>query len=130
MSPQHRQAIETARVENKAVGNYLKVLNENPVRRGPRRTPERIRARIGEINASVNSASPIKRVSLIQERRNLEQSLKAGQKTVDTSHLERDFVKYASAFSSRKGIGYGAWREMGVPASVLKQAGINRGAAK
>ncbi len=40
--------------------------------------------------------------------------------------LERDFVKVAKAYSAKKGISYGAWREFGVSPEVLKKAGISR----
>ena len=30
-------------------------------------------------------------------------------------------------YAQRKGISYAAWRELGVPADVLKKAGISRG---
>jgi hypothetical protein len=50
------------------------------------------------------------------------------QTTVDLSGFEADFVKAAKGYSERKGISYTAWRELGVPAAVLKQAGIGRGA--
>ena len=43
--------------------------------------------------------------------------------------LEDEFVDAASGYSQRKGISYTAWRELGVPASVLKRAGIGRGAS-
>jgi hypothetical protein len=46
--------------------------------------------------------------------------------TVDLSSLESDFVKTASKYAERKGISYAAWRELGVPADVLKKAGISR----
>jgi hypothetical protein len=45
---------------------------------------------------------------------------------VDLSALEREFAKVAQAYSQRKGISYAAWRELGVPADVLKRAGIGR----
>jgi len=38
-------------------------------------------------------------------------------------------VKVAKAYSQRKGISYGAWKEFGVPSDVLKKAGITRGAS-
>jgi hypothetical protein len=38
-------------------------------------------------------------------------------------------VKNARAYSRAKGISYGAWREVGVPADVLREAGIARGGA-
>ena len=46
---------------------------------------------------------------------------------VDLSALEADFVKTAAKYAERKGISYAAWRELGVPADVLKKAGISRG---
>jgi hypothetical protein len=45
---------------------------------------------------------------------------------VDLSALEAAFVKTAGAYSDRKGISYAAWRELGVPADVLKRANISR----
>ena len=40
--------------------------------------------------------------------------------------LEEAFVGAASEYSDRKGISYSAWRELGVPAAVLKRAGVKR----
>ena len=40
--------------------------------------------------------------------------------------LETAFVKTAAQYAQRKGISYAAWRELGVSADVLKQAGISR----
>ena len=37
---------------------------------------------------------------------------------------ERAFVEAAAPYGERKGISYKAWREVGVPAAVLKRAGI------
>jgi hypothetical protein len=48
------------------------------------------------------------------------------QEKVDLTELEQEFVKAALGYSERRGISYAAWREAGVPASVLKQAGVSR----
>lgn len=40
--------------------------------------------------------------------------------------MEEEFVTLAAAYSASKGIAYAVWRGAGVPASVLKRAGINR----
>jgi hypothetical protein len=32
----------------------------------------------------------------------------------------------AKKFGEKRGIGYGAWRDAGVPAQVLKKAGVRR----
>ena len=44
----------------------------------------------------------------------------------DIKSLEAAFVKIAKRFGENRGIGYGAWRDAGVPAVVLKQAGVAR----
>ena len=44
----------------------------------------------------------------------------------DFKGLEAAFVKVAKRFGENRGIGYAAWREAGVPAPVLKKAGIAR----
>ena len=48
--------------------------------------------------------------------------------SVDISGLEKGFVRDAKAYSDSKGITYASWREVGVPADVLKKAGITRSA--
>ncbi len=45
---------------------------------------------------------------------------------LDMDALEEGFVSSAAGYSERKGISYAAWREAGVPAAVLKRAGISR----
>lgn len=46
---------------------------------------------------------------------------------IDLTAIETAFVGAASGYAERKGISYAAWRELGVPADVLKRAGITRG---
>jgi hypothetical protein len=38
-------------------------------------------------------------------------------------------VEVAASYSARQGISYDAWREIGVPAAVLREAGVSRAAA-
>ena len=38
--------------------------------------------------------------------------------------LEREFVQNAKHFSDRRGVSYGAWRDVGVAVEVLERAGI------
>ena len=44
----------------------------------------------------------------------------------EIGELEAGFVAVAKLYSERKGLTYAAWREAGVDARVLKQAGISR----
>jgi hypothetical protein len=46
--------------------------------------------------------------------------------TVDVSGLEEAFVGVASEYSEAKGISWPAWREVGVPAEVLRRGGVVR----
>jgi len=40
--------------------------------------------------------------------------------------LENGFVKAAKSYGESKGITYATWRKAGVPAALLKKAGISR----
>ena len=66
------------------------------------------------------------RVRLIQERLDLTAELSARSAPDDLAELEAAFVEVAKPFAEAKGITYPAWREVGVPASVLARAGITR----
>ena len=126
MSDDHKAALAIGRTEGRAVRNYLEALEAHKPRRGRKRTPESIMKRLEAINASLEEADPLGRLQLIQERMDLEQELAHMQAGVDLEALENEFVKAARGYSARKGISYAAWRELGVPPSVLKRAGITR----
>ena len=127
MTDEHKAANAKARSENKAVAAYLEGLESNRARPGRRRSAESMQKRIEAIGEALESATPIRRVQLVQERIDLERALSAPAETTDISELENGFVEVAVSYSGRKGITYSAWREVGVPAAVLKQAGISRG---
>jgi hypothetical protein len=76
------------------------------------------------VQRASNESDPLKRVELVQKRLDAEKELAAP--TVDREALEAGFVESAASYGERKGITYPAWREVGVPASVLKAAGISR----
>ena len=126
MSAQHKAALAEGRNEGRAVKNYLEALQQNRPRRGRRRTPESITKRLAAIDAAY---AEVRRSnsSNVQERMDLQKELEAMGTKVDLSALEGAFVKTAAKYAERKGISYAAWRELGVPADVLKKAGISRG---
>jgi hypothetical protein len=71
----------------------------------------------------------LNRLQLTQEKHDLEAELKALEgPDVDLAELEAGFVDAAAGYAERKKIGYAAFREVGVPPSVLKKAGISRAA--
>jgi len=116
------------RTQSRAISQYLDALEINRPKRGRKRTVESIDKRLAAIADEFGSANAISRLSLIQERIDLLAEKDAMNGGVDLSALEAEFIKAAKPYSQRKSISYAAWRELGVPADVLKKAGIGRGA--
>lgn len=126
LSDQHKAAMAAGRAEGRAVREYLDALRSNKPKRGRKRTPESIKARLAKIDADLAVADPLDELRLLQERRNLTAELENMGSAVDMSALEAEFVKVAKSYSERQGIAYATWRDVGVEASVLKAAGIGR----
>jgi len=127
MSTAHKEALATGRNEARIVGRYLEALDEHKPKRGRKRTAESVKKRLAAIESELADASGLTRLTLLQERRDLEVELAGMQGGgADLSGLEKEFVKVAKSYSARKGISYGAWREFGVTPEVLKKAGIAR----
>ena len=127
MSDAHKAALAEGRNHAHIVGRYLEALEANKPKRGRRRTSDSVKKRLATVEQELKGASGLTRLTLLQERRDLEVEL-AGMQAggPDMGGLEKDFVKVAKAYSARKGISYGAWREFGVSPEVLKKAGITR----
>ena len=129
MTAEHKAAMKAGRDKGRAVKTYLDALEQHRPRRGRQRTPDTIRRRLAGIEQSLPDASSLRRLQLIQERRDLQAELEAkSTPAVDISALEAGFARSARAYGASKGIAYATWRELGVPADVLKRAGITRGA--
>jgi hypothetical protein len=129
MSDEHKQALAIGRDQGRAVRRYLEALEAHRPKRGRKRTPESIQRRLKTIEADLETADPLSRVNLVQERMDLEAELAAKEAVVDLSALEADFISAAAEYSERKGISYAAWREAGVDAGVLRKAGLRRGSS-
>jgi hypothetical protein len=84
--------------------------------------------RIAEVDAQVAEAdSPLQRLQLLQMRRDLESASQEEDDPAEGKRVRRAFAKNARAYARAKGIEYASWREIGVPADVLREAGITRG---
>lgn len=127
MTEEHKAALAEGRAQGRAVRAYLEALETHRPKRGRKRTPESMRARLDTIDATIEGADPMTRLQMAQERIDLLEALHAAQTPVDMTALEDEFVAAAARYGDRKGISYAAWREVGVPAAVLKRAGITRG---
>lgn len=127
MSVEHKEALALGRVQGRAVRQYLDALESSRPKRGRRRTREAVEKRLAAVDERLEVADALSRLHLLQERRDLEEELGSmNGGGMDLKALEAEFVKAARAYSHRKGVSYAAWREVGVPASVLRQAGISR----
>jgi predicted nuclease with TOPRIM domain len=128
MSQAHKDALAIGREEGRAVRRYLEALEAHKPKRGRKRSSDTIEKRLQQIEDKIESADPLTRVHLVQERLNLSGELANKDAAVDVASLEEGFVKAAKNYSERKGISYAAWREAGIDAAVLRKAGIRRGA--
>ena len=123
MSDEHKEALAEGRRQSRAIKSYLSAVASR--RPGRPTTTESLTDRLGKVKAKIAASDdPLETVELIQSRLDIEQALSDfdGQKDFDV--LEADFVEHVAAYSKRKGISYTAWREYGVPANVLRSAGI------
>lgn len=129
MTDEHKDALAIGRAEGRSVRAYLEALDSHKPKRGRKRTTESISARLAKIDDEFDTADQLTKLALVQERLNLAEEL-AGMDTggADISELEAEFVAVAKGYAERKGISYAAFRQIGVPAAVLKAAGISRAA--
>lgn len=127
MSDEHKAAIAAGRIEAAAVRDYLEALETHRPRPGRRQSAESLNAKKAAIDVQIADAKPIKRLLLMQERRDVETAIEALQVEPDMASVEEGFVAHASNYGQRKGIQYATWREFGVPADMLARAGITRG---
>src|SRR3954467_11598769 len=127
LSAAHKRALAEGRTMSATVDRYLSAVN-TPKRRGRKVSKSALQQRLVDARAKAKSATGVDRVLGAQEVRDL-QSRIANMDTAgggDIKGLEAAFVKIAKRFGENRGIGYGAWRDAGVPAVVLKRAGVAR----
>jgi len=126
MTDEHKAALAEGRTQSRAVRNYLEAIEATKPKRGRKRTADSVKKRLDAVDKELESADPLKALNLRQERRNLQVELAGFNQQVDLDGVERAFVAVAKAYGERGGISYEVWREQGVPADVLKKAGISR----
>ena len=105
-----------------AVRDYLAALRAGTSATATR-SAEDLHRRLTEIHHELETAPPLRELKLVQERHEIRRLLELAE------HAERPspedaFVAVAAAYSRRHHIEYAAWREVGVPAAVLRRAGL------
>jgi hypothetical protein len=125
MSEAHKEALAQGRRESRAVKAYLEALGAK--RPGRPVTPDSVKKKLAALEEKLEGESdPLKRLDLVQAKLDAEDQLAEMSDEADFDALEKEFVGIAKSYSERKGITYSAWREVGVAAPVLKEAGIPR----
>jgi hypothetical protein len=124
MSAAHKAALAQGRDEGRAIRAYLEAAEAHAPKRGRKRTPESIAKRLDVIDAAFPDADALTRLNLIQERLDLRAELARLGESGNLAALEAGFVAAAKGYSDRKGITRAAWRQAGVPAVVLRSAGL------
>lgn len=126
MSDEHKAALAAGRRQSRAIKLYLQAIaNRKP---GRPITPDSLRAKLERLDARIaDETDALRRVDLLQAKLDAQEALAKAEAMADMSQLEAGFIEHAKPYSTRKGIGYAAWREVGVPAAILKKAGISRG---
>jgi len=123
----HKRALAEGRTMSATVDRYLSAVN-TPKRRGRKVSKAALAQRLADARLKAKSATGVDRVLAAQEVRDLQARIASMNAAggSDVKSLEADFVKIAKRFGENRGIGYGAWRDAGVPAVVLKRAGVAR----
>ena len=124
VTPEHKAAMIQGRTEARAVRQYLEALEGVRKSSGRRRSKDTLQNKLASVEQDLESASPVERLHLFQERIDLQNAIEAAEQNVDIDELERAFVEIAASYSERRGISRQAWREAGVPPKVLQAAGI------
>lgn len=124
LSNAQKAAMAEGRREARIVESYLSSLERKQVFRG-RKTAAEIDAELDRVNQAIDDASVIEKLSLLQEREDLQREALEIEPE-DDSELEAQFTAIARTYGERKGISYSTWREIGVPKETLKAAGVAR----
>jgi hypothetical protein len=110
------------RAETSAVAANLTALRSPKVPANRRAALEKRRAQIEQWIAE--EPSPIREVELVQQRLDIDAQLAQIDQSARLPELEAGFVKVAASWAKRSGITAAALREVGVPAGVLRRAGL------
>lgn len=124
MTDDHKAAIAEGREQARTVGRYLEALEVHKPRRGRKVTQESLQKKLERIETELAEADPLERLNLLQQKKDITQQLETKTPETDIKALEAEFVKVAKTYAERKGIARSTFVEVGVPADVIKAAGI------
>lgn len=125
MTDEHKNSLKVGREQGRIVGDYLDALEAHKPKRGRKVTRETLEERLRVLKEeTIPNAKGKDRIQAHQDRIDLENVLNQSEDTDLIPHLQEAFVKVAKDYAKRKGFTAEAFREAGVPAAVLKEAGL------
>lgn len=125
-NPQSQEVVEnrTAKsADTRKVRRYLEALEAGY---GRPLDVSGLQHRLEAVQDELVAANAVQRVKLIQERLDLEESIAAAGTDWGFTELEAEAVEVMARWAEERGFSYQALREAGVPASVMRRAGISR----
>ena len=124
LSEAHLEALARGRKAGPAIRNYLATV---AVKKQRGRKPRPAIDIIPELEKAIsNETDPLTMVKLHSQLRREQERAAYEAVEQDSQALEDGFVEYAAWYSVQHGIAYADWRMVGVPAAVLKRAGVTR----
>jgi hypothetical protein len=124
LSASHKRALAAGRTEAHHVRVYLDALAAHKPRRGRQRTDATVRKQLAAAETELATATGYRKLELAARRIELRAELDTKDARSDLSALRKNFVKHAAKYASRKGIPKQAFRDAGVPAADVREAGI------
>lgn len=111
------------RAQTATVRNYLARLNRE--HDGP--TLAQLRAQLAQVTTAIEKASSLRRLELHPRAAELHSRIKFAESIERRDQAAEDaFVAIAADYSERNGITWRSWRAEGVPADVLRRAGVEQ----
>lgn len=128
VSDSHKAAMASGRQAARSINAYLTALETVRPKRGRKVSKEDLEQRLAVARDEAENAVGTAKLLAIQLVEDVEGKLRSlADSAVDNlAELEAGFVESAKAYSESKGISYATWRKVGVPADLLKRAGITR----
>jgi hypothetical protein len=129
VSDTHKAAMAAGRDAARAVNAYLTALEDFRPKRGRKVSKEDLDKRLAAARADADQAIGTARLLALQLADDLENKIAglANSANDNLEQLEESFAKAAKTYADSKGISYATWRKAGVPAELLRRAGITRG---
>lgn len=118
----------SGRQAGRAINAYLTALDEVRPKRGRKVSKEDLEKRLVAARQEAETAVGTTKLLAVQLVEDGEAKLRSLTESAgdNIAELEAGFVETAKAYSESKGISYATWRKVGVPAELLKRAGIAR----